>query len=258
MDNKKIIIIVLLTIILIALCSYIAYTMLTPQTNYTSLTINESGTILEIPDDMKVQSNNTYSNILVLANDNTIIVIFNSQDKNMVDAMNFASIKNPIFGSNFEGNTTIKDPTLAGSNLKGECNIIFTGNDTTHDNIIVVSSETDIVNHIINSIKWGNKTTATTEEPVTQTTPTSQDKTYPFTADDGSIMGYYHVGDTVEYMDNIFQLQSGGSWKVIGETTGSSDRAYSSGYSDAVDDMEYEDDYYWTTTSTEDSTDNAY
>lgn len=235
--DKKIIIIGILSTFLIITCCYIGYTLLTPQTEYVTYNITENGTTIEVPKDMEVRSENVESGIFVLENDNTIVVIFNSENKNVGQIMAFANIKNPIFGSEFNGNTTLNNPTVAGCSLEGECNAVFISNSETHDNIIVISKDKNIVNHIINSIHWKGTNNSVTSSSTS--TESNNDKTYPFYGDDGSIVGYYHVGDTIEYMDVILQLQSNGQWVKIGEATGSEAHGYSQGYSDGIDDSSY-------------------
>lgn len=149
--NKKYLIIGLVVVICL-LCCGIAYTLLDMNIEYDTITLVENGTTIEIPKDMVVKSNN--SGILVLENENTIVISFNSIDKGIGELISFADIKNPIFGNSPQGNVTINNPTVAGCNLAGECNAVYVGNDETHDNIIVISKNKNIVNHIINSIKW--------------------------------------------------------------------------------------------------------
>jgi hypothetical protein len=155
MEQKKIIIILILIAVLVAICSFITYALVLNQTEYTTMTIAESGTTIEVPDDMKLKSTNGDSGITVLENDNTIIVLFNSKDKGVGQIIGFSDIKNPIFGNEYQGDTTLKDPTVAGCHLDGECRAVYIGNNQTHDNILVISKNKDIVTHIINSIKWG-------------------------------------------------------------------------------------------------------
>ena len=175
MDHKYIII-GLLVIIVVLICG-VAYIVMSPQTEYTTVHIVENGTTMEIPKDMNIKSENNQSDIVVLENDNTIIILFNTQNKDLVQISNFAYIKNPIFGSEFSGNVTLKDPTVAGCSLKGECNGVFIGNDETHDNIIIISEDENIVNHIVNSIKWKvpSVTEKTSEDTnASETTSSSQ------------------------------------------------------------------------------------
>lgn len=164
MEQKKIIIIVILVAVIVALCSFIAYEVFFNQTEYTTMSIAESGTTIEMPADMKLKSTNEDSGITVLENDNTVIVLFNSIDKGLAQIMGFSEIKNPIFGNEFQGNTTMKDPTVAGCSLDGECSAVFIGNNETHDNIMVISKDNDIVTHIINSIKWNNDDSGTDDD----------------------------------------------------------------------------------------------
>lgn len=154
MEQKKIIIILALVAVLIAICSLITYALVINQTEYTTMTIAESGTTIEVPDDMKLKSTNGDSGITVLENDNTIIVLFNSKDKGVGQIIGFSDIKNPIFGNEYQGDTTLKDPTVAGCHLNGECRAAYIGNNETHDNILIISKNKDIVTHILNSIKW--------------------------------------------------------------------------------------------------------
>ena len=132
------------------------YVFFVDQTEYVSTNIIESGTVIEIPDDMIIKSNN--SGITVLEDDNTIVIFFNSANKGLPELVTYGTIKNPIFGNNDYGNVTVNNPNIASCSLDGECNGVFIGNNNTHDNIIVISKNKDIVNHIINSIIWGNKT----------------------------------------------------------------------------------------------------
>lgn len=150
--NKRYLIIGILGIIIALLCAGIVYTLFSENTEYVTTNLVENGTTIEIPHDMTVKSNN--SGILVLENDNTIVISFNSADKGLGEIISFADIKVPIFGNAPEGNVTINDPTVAGCSLDGECNAVYVGNNETHDNIIVISKNKDIVNHIINSIQW--------------------------------------------------------------------------------------------------------
>ena len=153
MDNKYLII-GILGIVIVLLCCGIAFLLFAEHTEYITVHAVENGTAMEIPKDMVIKSNNSDSGIVVLENENTIVILFNSANKGLAQVMGFSDIKNPIFGSEFSGNVTINNPTVAGCSLNGECNAVYIGNNDTHDNIIVISKSKDIVNHIVNSIKW--------------------------------------------------------------------------------------------------------
>ena len=57
--NKKHVIIVVLSIIVVVLCLGIAYTLLDEKTEYITVNVVENGTSMEIPTDMVVKSNNS-------------------------------------------------------------------------------------------------------------------------------------------------------------------------------------------------------
>ena len=209
MDSKYLIIGVLCAIIAI-LCCGIAYTMLSDNMQYITVNTVENGTTMEIPDDMAVKSNNTESGIVVLENDNTIVVFFNSQGKGLAQLMAFADIKNPIFGSESEGNVSITDPTIAGCSLEGKCNAVYVGNNDTHDNIIVISKSKDIVDHIVGSIKWvvtdsGDDEAEVVESDAATTSDTSdsQPSAYAYKSDGTPMYSEEEVGD---YMRDKYGL----------------------------------------------------
>ena len=128
-----------------------------------------------------------------------------------------------------------------------ECSVGIKNNNSLNQTIILVGVDEKEMTDIIDSIHWkkgeqSNVTNATMSDE--SASSSSDDKTYPFYADDGSIVGYYHVGDVVEHYDGLYQLQSNGEWVYIGEAQGSSQNAYNQGYSDAIDDTSsYDTDY---------------
>ena len=199
MNNKHLIIIGLIIIIVI-LCIGIAYTMFGQQTEYITLNIVENGTTMEIPKDMKVKSINNDSGIVVLENENTIVITFNTINKSIPQIMGFANIKTPLFGNEYSGNVSITDPTVAGCSLKGECNAVYIGNNQTHDNIIVISKNKNIVDHIINSIKW-----KITEEPKKEVASSveSSPSAYAYKADGTPMYSQKEVDD---YMLNKYGM----------------------------------------------------
>lgn len=194
MDSKYLII-GILGVVIVLLCGGIAYTFFMDNTEYVTMNLVENGTTIEIPNDMKVKSNN--SGVLVLENDNTIIVSFNSANKGIAEIMAFADIKLPIFGNSESGNLTIKDPTIAGCSLSGECNAVFIGNNETHDNIIIISKNKNIANHIINSIKWHTIPSSSDETPTASSGPSA----YAYKSD-GTPM--YSQSEVDQYMLNKY------------------------------------------------------
>ena len=198
MDTKNLIICVL-AVIIVLLCCGIAYTMLGEHTKYVVVNTVPNGTAMEIPNDMTVKSNSSDSGIIVLENDNTIVITFNSANKGLAQIMAFADIKLPIFGTESEGNVTISNPTVAGCSLKGECNAVFVGNNDTNDNIIVISKNKDIVDHIISSIKWKKAVESNDESQATSTE--SQPSAYAYKSD-GTPM--YSQEEVSKYMDDKY------------------------------------------------------
>lgn len=197
--NKNHLIIGIFAIVIVLLCCGIGYLMFAEHTEYVPMTIAESGTILEIPKDMQVKSNDTDSGIIVLGNDNTIVVLFNSADKGLSPLMEFAAIKIPFFGNHYQGNTTLKNPNVVGSSLDGDCNAVYIGNNDTHDNIIVISKNKNIVSHIINSIKWG-KTASSDDVSESQSTD-SGPSAYAYKSD-GTPM--YSESEVKDYMQDKY------------------------------------------------------
>ncbi len=210
--NRNHLIIAILGIIIALLCVGIGYMFFfSDNTTYINTSIAESGTTIEIPKDMTVKSNS--SGTIVLENDNTIVIFFNSADKGLGELMAYATIKSPIFGNSYNGNVSLNNPSIAGCSLDGECHGVLIGNNDTHDNIIVISKNKDIVSHIINSIKWGNKTVSTSNDTSTASssdTSSSQPSAYAYKSDgtpmysqaevdnymlDKYGMVDYHVGD---------------------------------------------------------------
>ena len=116
-------------------------------------------------------------------------------------------------------------------------------NNTVNQTVFLIGIDQQEMVNIIDSIHWkaGVRSNNTVTEP---STPQPDEKTYPFYADDGSIVGYYHVGDVVTHYDGLYQLKSNGEWVYIGEAAGASQEAYSQGYSDAIDDS-YDDSSYY-------------
>jgi len=196
--NSKHMIIIILSIIIILLCGGIVYTMFGQQTEYVTVNIIENGTSMEIPKDMTLKSNN--SGTVVYENENTIVITFNSINKGIPEIIAFANIKTPIFGNEYSGNVSLKDPTVAGCSLKGECNAVFIGNNETHDNIIVISKNKNIVDHIVSSIKW--KVTKEPKEEVASSAETGP-SAYAYKAD-GTPM--YSQEEVSNYMKNKYGM----------------------------------------------------
>ena len=160
MDQKYLII--GLVAVIIALAAGLAYTLLMPHTEYVNISVVNGGTTVDIPNDMTIKSNN--NGIQVYENANTIVITFNSADRSEDDILAFTNIKNPIFGNASNGNVKMTNPTVAGCSLHGECSATYSSNDDTHDNIIVISKDKDIADHVIKSIQWHAVQSSSTED----------------------------------------------------------------------------------------------
>ena len=149
MDRKYIIII----IAAVLLCGAAAYFMLAGTTTYTRIELAENGTTIEVPENMVAQSNYTALGVVVLKGDNTLVVSFNDAKSGLGSLIDFDAVRSTIFKNN-ERNVTLKDPSVAGYTLKGEYTAVYASNDTTQDNIIVISKDKNIADHIIESVQW--------------------------------------------------------------------------------------------------------
>ena len=201
--NRNQLIIAVLAIVIAVLCVAIGYMyFFADHTEYITTTIPESATTIEIPNDMKIKSNN--SGITVLENENTIIIFFNSADKGIGEIMAYGTVKSPLFGTEGDANVTVKNPSIAGCSLDGDCNALITGNNDTHDNIIVISKNPDIVSHIINSIKWGKKTESQSDDTASSSgSSSSQQSAYAYRSD-GTPM--YSQSEVDDYMLNKYGM----------------------------------------------------
>lgn len=260
MENKKIIIIGILAVILCILIGLLLGT-LTKNVEYERIEIVSNGTSIEIPTD-----NATYNGEINETGcrqwtfKQGTLMTFNSEEainarglSGLGGALSIKEIKDLII-NHFEKKETIDGFTVYTIdadtlNIDGRNTIyvIETSNETTHDNIIIATDNIDVTLHMAKSIQYKTADNIQNESDNMNNAPA--EKTYPFYGDDGSIVGYYHVGDTIEYCDAILQLQSNGQWVQIGEATGSNSNGYDRGYNDAINDMNYEDedyeDYYY-------------
>lgn len=196
--NEKYIIIALLGVVIALLCVGIGYMLFTHDIKYNTISLVENGTTIEIPDDMALKSNS--NGIQVFKSDDTIVITFNSDGRGVDEILAFANIKNPIFGNAYNGNVTMKDPTVAGCSLSGECNAVYISNNDTHDNIIVISKNKDIVSHIINSIQWH---APPSKEDNTQEATSSGPSAYAYKSD-GTPM--YSQAEVDRYMLNKYGM----------------------------------------------------
>ncbi len=247
----KIIIIALIAAI-IALSGAIALSLMHEQTKTVELFKN--GTTIEVPVSTNLTNESDLGNTYVTAKNTTVSGFDNS---NFVGALASGILSKLIVEhGEMQDNGLYKldkksimelcdqlGKDYDEKNIK-ECSVGIRNNNTVNQTVIIIGVDEKEMIDILDSIQWKkgslpDVTNATMTE--SSDSSSSDDKTFPFYADDGSIVGYYHVGDVVEHYDGLYQLQSNGEWVYIGEAQGSSQNAYNQGYSDAIDDTSSND-----------------
>ena len=256
MDNNKKIIIVALIGIIIVLSAAIIGTVMKEQTK--TVELFENGTTIEVPASTSLESHDEFSTTYITGKNTTVIGVDNN---NLAGALASKILSGMLADAGerqdnglykLDKNSIMELGDELGleydeNNIK-EAFVGIKHNNTVNQSIIIIGGDEQEMINIFKTIHWKagkpSNTTVSASSSEASTPVSSADKTYPFTADDGSIIGYYHVGDTVEYLDYIFQLKSDGTWEIIGEAQGSSEDAYNQGYSDALDDAyDYDEDY---------------
>ena len=253
MENNHKIIIAALIGIIIVLGGAIAGNLLKQPLK--TVELFENGTTVEVSEDTNLNSSEEFATTYITGKNTTIFGIDNN---NLVGALASKMLSdiivekgemqdNGLYKLDKNSIMELGDQLGQGYDEKNikESFIAIKHNNTINQSIFVIGVDENEIINIIKSIHWkqGVQSNVTDTGEIESSAPeSSDDKTYPFIADDGSVMGYYHVGDTVDYMDNVFQLKSDGSWVIIGESKGTSDNAYSRGYSDAIEDS-YDEDF---------------
>lgn len=256
MENKKLILIIALIGVLIVLSGIIATNLLKEPTK--TVELFENGTTIEVPANTTLKSHDEFSTIYLTGKNTTIIGIDNN---NLAGALVSKMLSTLIVEAGAKQDNGLykldKNSVMEIGDKLGlgydENNIIegFIGikhNNTVNQSIIIIGIDEQEILNILNSIQWKQgppSNTTTTAEAST----TSADKTYPFYGGDGSIVGYYHVGDVVEDHDGLYQLQSNGQWVCIG--TAASSPSYD--YEDDYDDYDSDYDYDYDSSSSSDS-----
>lgn len=249
MNNTQKIIIVCLIGVIIILGGAIAGSLLKEPTK--TVELFENGTTIDVPASTNLTSHDAFSSTYVTSKNTTIIGIDNNNLAGALASKILSSIivdkgekqDNGLYKLDKNNIMELGDQLGQGYDEKNikEAFVGIKHNNTVNQSIIIIGADEKEINDILNSIKWkqGTHSNATVNATTTDSSaPTpNEDKTYPFHADDGTIVGYYHVGDVVEHYDGLYQLKSNGEWVYIGEAKGSSDQAYNQGYSDAQDDL---------------------
>lgn len=241
-NNHKIIIAALIGIIII-LGGAIMGTLLKEPSK--TVELFENGTTIDVPASTNLKAHDEFSTTYVTGKNTTIIGVDNN---NLIGALASKIISstivdkgekqdNGLYKLDKKSIMEIGDKLGFGydeDNIK-EVHVGIKHNNTVNQSVIVVGIDENEMINILSSINWKKGASSNATGDIGVSTNSNADKTYPFYADDGSIMGYYHVGEVVEYLDGLYQLQENGNWKYIGEAKGSSENAYNQGYSDALD-----------------------
>ncbi|WP_292888752.1 hypothetical protein [Methanobrevibacter sp. UBA212] len=177
METKKIIIIGILLVIICILFGAI-FGLLTSNVAYERIEITPNGTSIEVPsEDAKYDGeiNNTGAKMWTFKQG--ALMTFNSAEaidarglNGLGGAVGFKDIKDIVI-THFEKQETIDGFTVytlngeqLGINGRGTMYCIITGNDQTHDNILITVDNKDIALHMAKSIQYktGNITSNTT------------------------------------------------------------------------------------------------
>lgn len=250
--NKKIIIAVLIGVIII-LSGAVLGTFLKEPVK--TVELFENGTTIEVPADTNLTNKDEFSTTYLTGKNTTIIGIDNN---NLVGALASRLVSEVIVTNGekqdnglykFDKNSIMKIADQLGreynaDNVKDNVYINIKNNNTVNQTVIIIGIDEKEILSISDSIHWKlsngnniNSTNTTVNSTVDTAGAADNEKTYPFYSDDGTLVGYYHVGDTIDFKGYILKLQPDGSWATIGESTGSSEEAYNAGYDSAVDDM---------------------
>jgi len=254
MNNTHKIIIACLIGVIIVLGGAIVGSLMKEPTK--TVELFENGTTIDVPASTNLTNHSAFSTTYVTSKNTTIIGVDNNNLVGALASKILSSIivdkgekqDNGLYKLDKTSIMELGDQLGQGYDEKNikEAFVGIKHNNTVNQSVIIIGSDEKEINDILNSIQWkeGTHSSATVNATTTDSSaPTSnEDKTYPFYADDGSIVGYYHVGDVVEHYDGLYQLKSNGEWVYIGEAKGSSQQAYDQGYSDAQEDSNSNDE----------------
>ena len=252
MEKTHKIIIIALVAVIVALAGAIAFSLMHEQTKTVELFKN--GTTIEVPVNTNLTNESDIGNTYVTEKNTTVMGIDNDglagalvsgvlsklivEHGEMQDNGLYKLDKKSIMELNDQLGQDYDEKNIH------EVSIGLKHNNTVNQTVIITGTDEQEIKDIMESIHWkkGEQSNVANATKTDESTSTSNDdKTYPFYADDGSIVGYYHVGDVVEHYEGLYQLKSNGEWVYIGEAQGSSQNAYDQGYSDGVDDASTND-----------------
>lgn len=102
----------------------------------------------------------------------TLVMSYNSKDNDLASAFAFAVVKEMAVGSRFNEDK-VYETTINGTKVWS----IATGNNDTHDNILIASHDKDLTLKIYNSIKYNMSNISNDTKEVTADTVNSEDST---------------------------------------------------------------------------------
>ena len=223
MDNTKKIIIVCLVGLILALGAAIGFTLMKEPVKTVELI--ENGTTVEVPESTILKNHSEVGMVYETEKNTTVMGIDNN---NLGGALASKILSGLLVDKGEKQDNGLykldkKSIMELGDQLGleyDENNIkeIYVGikhNNTVNQTVFIIGADQNEMVSIMDSIHWKKGVQSNNTVNAT-TTSGSDEKTYPFYADDGSIVGYYHVGDVVEHYDGLYQLKSNGQWVYIG------------------------------------------
>lgn len=152
--DKKYIILGGVIVLLVFIVSLIGFSMLNTSHAYTNFTCNDTGTVFEVPVDLKVRTDNTYGNMrttMMSTPDGDIVIQRTVTNDNMMQNISSQAYEDVAEMDNSYDGQQINGVTVHTCSRTVK-------NDTLGETIIVTSNRGDneTVEHIIESIVWGN------------------------------------------------------------------------------------------------------
>ena len=237
------IIIICLVAAIIAIGGAIAMTLMKEPVK--TVELFENGTTVEVPETAKLQANNATANTYLTDKNTTVMGIDNADPAGAALSMVISKaiadkgvrMGNGLYKLDKKSLMELSDEFALGYDEKSVEGVVVgvMHNNTINQSVIVFGSDEKEMVSVLDSIQWkkGIQSNAT----LNATAASSDDKTFPFYADDGSIIGYYHVWDVVSHYDGLYQLQPNGEWVYIGPNN----NAVSQDHSANTDDSDYDD-----------------
>ena len=212
-------IIIALVAILAVILVGIGYMLLNPTVEYQTLQLS-NGSSIEAPKAADATWNQDPSGIRTYTceSKHTVVMSFNSQeDLNLVGAGAFA-IARDVLMDGAKDVETYKDYHIKENTInKTHYYIVYVSSNETHDNIVIGSDNMDILKHMLDSLELGPPG----EGPINATTTESSAPAPAAPTQNNTNKNKYSEDDLMR----------------------ASQQGYYNGYSDAIDDSYYYDDY---------------